>query len=733
MRSSTGSRFWLQQLGLSVLYVAGAWVATRFVTLPDDLVLIWPPAGLSFGVLLLGGLHWWPFIPAGALLTHALFAPVPALFIPFSMASNTIATIASVLVMRRLAPARVRVAFTPRAGFLMLIGGLVQAVVSAAIGSVGLVLSGMVPPDAAVTALLRWSLADLFGLVVVGPFVLSVILSAQGQAPSLRLRYPGRAEQLALLLALLLSLSGQWLISRIAPLNALVLSFLPAGVLMWSALRMPPIVTTALTLVVGLMVAGFANFGAGGFVAPSTPSDIAVLLIFLSMLAIFPLTVAASHQESRLATAELVHRACTDRLTGLPNRVAFETAATAAIADPGALPLALAYVDVDQFKLVNDTLGHAVGDQFVQGLAGVLKHLRRPTDMLARIGGDEFAVLLRQCEGAVAERWCADVVAAVEQFRFGHTGHVLGVTASIGLVPLAQPGPGFQEAFARADAACFAAKELGGNRVLCSAFSDTALADREAAMRWAMRLSNALEAQRFELYFQRIVPLQTSSRSEKLEVLLRLREDSGELLLPGSFIPAVERFSMSSRLDRHVFERVLSWFESHPMPDDQSAPIIAINLSAASLADQGLARAIEERLTRSALPASRICFEITETGAVRDLNLAREFILRMQALGSSVALDDFGAGYCSFAYLRQLPVDVLKIDGSFVRELPESALAVAVVRSMVDIARTLHMHTVAECVEDESVRRCLIDLGVDYAQGFALHVPQPLERLLPRA
>lgn len=712
-----------------MLYVAGAWVATKFVTLRDDLVLIWPPAGLTFGVLLLGGVRWWPFIPVGALLTHLLFAPVPSLFIPFSMASNTVATIVSVLMLRRLAGARERSAFTPRAGFLMLAGGLIQAMVSASIGTIGLVSSGMVQTEATLSSWLRWMLADMFGLVVVGPFVLSVILYAHGHGHSRRLRYPARAEQLALLLALLLSLSAQWLISKLAPLNALVLSFVPAGVLMWSALRMPPIITTALTLVVGMSVAAFANFGIGGFVAPSTPSDIAVLLIFLSMLAIFPLTVAASHQESRLATAELVHRASTDRLTGLPNRVAFETAATAAIGDPAELPLALAYVDVDQFKLVNDTLGHAVGDQFVQGLAGVLKHLRRPTDLLARIGGDEFAVLLRQCDGDVAERWCARVVAAVEQFRFGHEGHVLGVTASIGLVPLAQPGPGFQEAFARADAACFAAKELGGNRVQRSAFSDTALADREAAMRWAMRLSNALEAQRFELYFQRIVPLHRGGSPEKLELLLRLREDSGDLLLPGSFIPAVERFSMSGRLDRHVFERALSWFESHPLPDHH-APSIAINLSAASLADHGLAAAIEQRLARSSVPAVRVSFEITETGAVRDLNLARQFILRVRALGCSVALDDFGAGYCSFAYLRQLPVDVLKIDGGFVRELPDSQLAIAVVRSMVEIARTLGMQTVAECVENEAVRQCLIGLGVDYAQGFALHVPEPLEHLL---
>lgn len=730
MQSSLGSRYWLQQLGLSGLYVAGAWVATIFVTLPDDLVLIWPPAGLTFGVLLLAGVRHWPFIALGALLTHLLLAPVPSLFIPFSMASNTVATILSVWWLRRQSPTRDLVGFTVRSGFLMLSGGLIQAVVSAAIGTVGLVWSGMVPADAWASALLRWTLADLFGLVVVGPFVLSVILYANGHGHSRRLSYPSRAEHLALLLALLLSLAAQWLISKLAPDNALVLSFMPTGVLMWAALRMPPIMTTLLTLVVGMVVAAFANFGVGGFVAPSSPADIAVLLIFLSMLAIFPLTVAASHQESRLATAELVRRASTDRLTALPNRVAFESGAAAAVAEPAEFPLAIAYIDVDQFKLVNDTLGHDVGDQFVQGLAGLLKHLRRPDDLLARLGGDEFAVLLRACDAATAETWCTQAVQAIEHYRMGHGSHVLGVTASIGLVPLAHAGPGFQEVYARADAACFAAKELGGNRVQVSPFNDTGLADREAAMRWAMRLSNALEAQRFELYFQRIVPLSDGTRPPKLELLLRLREDSGDLLLPGSFIPAVERFSMSSRLDRHVFERALSWFEQHPLPPQPQLPALAINLSAASLADAGLADYIEQRLARSSLPAHRISFEITETGAVRDLNLAREFILRMRRLGLSVALDDFGAGYCSFAYLRQLPVDVLKIDGSFVRELPDSALAVAVVRSMVEIAHTLDMCTVAECVETDAVRQCLIGLGVDYAQGYALHVPEPLEGLL---
>lgn len=720
--------YWICQIVLCALYVLGAWIATRFIALADQVVLIWPPAGLSFAALLLLGLRYWPFIPVGALLTHLLFDPVPGLFLPFSMASNTLGSICAVWLLGRLANT-LPIEFTTRAGFTLLAAGLVQSIIGAGIGSTGLWLAHMLPDGSWWSAPTRWLLADLFGLIVVGPVTLSLLRRVKYGWKAADLALPGatRGETWLWLLALLCSLLAQVVLSALLPSNALLLSFLPAGVLMWSALRLSPLMTTAGVLVVSLTVAAYANFGMGGFTTPHSLGEIVVLLIFLSTLAVFPLTVAASQYETRRATAQLLERASTDRLTGLCNRTAFEAAASTAIEKQPRVPLALVYLDLDQFKLVNDTLGHDVGDQFLSSLAGLLASLVRPGDLLARLGGDEFAVLLRDCDAATANQWADSVVQAVERYRMGHGKHVLSSTASIGLVPLEQAGPGFQEVFARADAACSAAKELGGNRVQSSAFGDAALADREAAMHWAMRLRSAVEQEQFELYFQRILPLRGDPQGEKIEILLRLRDSQGHLLLPGRFIPALERLSLSSRLDRHVFERVISWFEQHPQASRRR---IAINLSAASLADLALAESFENRLRRSTVAAQSITFEITETGVVRDLHLARSFIARMRALGCQVALDDFGAGYCSFAYLRDLPVDILKIDGSFVRELPDSALAMSVVRSMVDIARVLGMRTVAECVETQAIRDCLLALGVDHAQGIALHMPEPLEFLL---
>lgn len=725
-------RYAVQQVCLGALYVLGAWIATRFITLSDDVVLIWPPSGLTYAALLLYGLKAWPFIPLGALVAHLWFAPVPPLFLGFSMASNTVATLLAVWLVRRWSPGDL-IAFTTPAGFRLLAGGLVQAVLGALIGAAGLVLAGMVPESAFMAVLLRWTLADIFGVIMVGP--LALIAIRQLQRGGALLQVPGqplhRPELVIWSLALLLALTLQGVLSELAPRNALVLSVLPAAMLMWSALRLAPICTGAGAMVVGLVVAAYANFGVAGFAAPAGIADIVVLLVFLSTLVVFPLTVATSQFESRRAASELLRRASIDRLTGLPNRVAFEQTAAQRIERGQHYPLALVYVDLDQFKVVNDTLGHAVGDQFLQGLAGALPTPATGDPVLARLGGDEFALLLGGMDATTAERWCVDLLTSIERYRMGHDGHVLGVTASIGLVPVPARGARFQEVFARADAACSAAKETGGNRVQLSTLDDAALADREAAMRWALRLNQAVEAEQFELYFQRILPLRSdlSNPGHKLEILLRLRDGAGRLLLPGRFIPALERLNLSSRLDRHVFDRVIAWFEAHPQAS-ASPQRISVNLSASSLADQGLADHIERRLQHSRLAPQSLVFEITETGAVRDLRLARAFIQRVRALGCSVALDDFGAGYCSFAYLRDLPVDQLKIDGSFVRELEHSPLAMAVVRSMVDIARVLGMRTVAECVETLSLRDRLLELGVDDAQGYALHTPEPLEFLL---
>jgi EAL domain-containing protein (putative c-di-GMP-specific phosphodiesterase class I) len=248
-------------------------------------------------------------------------------------------------------------------------------------------------------------------------------------------------------------------------------------------------------------------------------------------------------------------------------------------------------------------------------------------------------------------------------------------------------------------------------------------------MRWALRLNEALENDRFELFCQSISPLQSLNGHERhFEILLRMRDaETGDLLPPGYFIPAAERFGLGMKLDTHVLDRTLRWFERNPSAAEK-VELCSINLCAASLDDERFLAFLQARLAKSSMPPERLCFELTETSALRDLARAQHFIKAVRALGCRFALDDFGTGFCSFGYLRSLDVDYFKIDGSFVRDVETSPVALAIVRSIADIGRVLHKQTIAECAETEAIRRCLVGLGVDYAQGYALDEPMPIAR-----
>jgi EAL domain-containing protein (putative c-di-GMP-specific phosphodiesterase class I) len=321
------------------------------------------------------------------------------------------------------------------------------------------------------------------------------------------------------------------------------------------------------------------------------------------------------------------------------------------------------------------------------------------------------------------------LVRAVESTRCVWSNQVLQTTASLGVVPLHGGDSGFPELLSQADAACFAAKELGGNRV-CLAGA-VAGEDRTATMRWAVRIRDSLERHRFELFAQTIQPLQPGpeargGRDAHFEILVRMREErSGELLAPGHFMAAAERFRLGVRIDREVVDGTLAWLEQHP---DAAARVgtCSINLTAEALVDEGFIGFVAERLRRSRFPADRLCLEITETSAVRDLDRAQRFINEMRGLGCRFALDDFGTGFCSFAYLRSLDVDYFKIDGSFVREMDSSPLAAEVVRSITHIAHLLQKRTIAEHTETRALVDSLRALGVDFAQGDALDRPEPL-------
>lgn len=435
--------------------------------------------------------------------------------------------------------------------------------------------------------------------------------------------------------------------------------------------------------------------------------------------------------EQRRLSGEMSYRATHDALTGLVNRSEFEARLRRVLESSQAegSAHALIYVDLDQFKLVNDACGHSIGDQVLQQASKLLADSVRANDTLARLGGDEFAIILEHCAMEPAQRLAQQICDRMDDFRFVHDARRFRIGASIGLVPVNAGWPNTAAIMQAADSACYAAKESGRNRVHVWVETDRVLHDRRGEMQWATRLEQALdEGTRFTLHAQRIVPLAPGEAGVHAEVLLRMIDDAGPLILPGAFLPAAERFNLASRIDRWVLRHAVEWLQREAQRLDLAT--LCVNLSGQSIGDRVFHRdAIE--IIRGGGPGvgSRLCLEITETAAVTNLTDAADFIERVRDLGVRVALDDFGAGASSFGYLKSLPVDYLKIDGQFIQGMIDDPLDEAAVRCFIDVAKVVGVRTVAEFVDRPQILERLRAIGVDYAQGYLVHRPGPIAEL----
>lgn len=429
---------------------------------------------------------------------------------------------------------------------------------------------------------------------------------------------------------------------------------------------------------------------------------------------------------------EIHWRASHDALTGLVNRAEFgqrltRTFERAQREDSHHVVLAF---DLDRFKLVNDHCGHAAGDEVLRQIAQRLEAGVRGRDTVARLGGDEFAAILENCSLEEALHVAQKLCDALDQYRYVHGGQRFRIGTSIGVAPLDSRWGDAEAALRAADACCMVAKEHGRNRVQVWAPDDATLRAHQSEHRWATRLQQALDEDRFELDLQRMLPAQGDEDDGKLrgELLLRLRERDGSRVLPGAFMPAAERFHIAPRLDRWVLRQAVALLARDGAPEIAS---LSVNVSALTLQDAAFhheARALLQQLGPER--ASALCLEITETAVITQLGEAARFVAQMRSLGARIALDDFGAGASSYSYLKALPVDLLKIDGQFVKSLMTDPLDQAAVRSFVDVARTLGITTVAECVETPEVLLELVRMGVGEVQGFLLHRPEPVALLL---
>ncbi|NIR31853.1 MAG: EAL domain-containing protein [Gammaproteobacteria bacterium] len=438
-------------------------------------------------------------------------------------------------------------------------------------------------------------------------------------------------------------------------------------------------------------------------------------------------TDVAHHSE------ELAHHATHDPLTGMVNRREFENRLQSLLQSTrqAAHEHALCYLDLDYFKELNDTCGHLAGDELLRVLGRVLPQGIREQDTLARIGGDEFALLLPECTLEEAQAAAATLRQIIEELRFAWEGKCFRIGASIGVTPVRAHSGNLFDVLHAADAACATAKATGGNRIHVQQEGFQQAGQRRSETGLVSHVREALEEGGFELYFQPIVPVEGAERPDRrYELLLRLQHEGDRPLRPGDFLPAAERYNLAPRIDRWVIDRAFAWLTGHP-EHLRELMYCGINLSSQSLTDEYFLDFVIERFQETHVPPEKICFELSETSAASHLSAALHFIETLRGLGCHFALDHFGTGMSSFAHLRRLPVAFLKIEGGFVKRIVHSPIDLATVKSINELAQAMGKQTIAQSVENETVLEALKrqHIGLDFVQGDHLGRPQPLDSM----
>lgn len=444
------------------------------------------------------------------------------------------------------------------------------------------------------------------------------------------------------------------------------------------------------------------------------------------------IAVARDVTEQKMAQLRLEQQVLRDDLTGLMNRRGFmgrlEQLVQSALQEQR--KHALLCLDIDQFKLVNETCGHSAGDELLRQVALLLKDAVGGGGTVCRLGGDEFSVLLDDSGSSEAMGFAARIQRAFSGLDFSWQGREFDLAAGIGVTQIDDATKDSLTILMQADAACHAAKEKGRNQVALYVDGGK-FTKMRSEMDWVSRITRSLDHDRFALYFQNIVPVQGQTEGRvHHEILLRMIDASGQVIAPAKFLPAAIKYNLMTAIDRWVIRHVfaakdMQWKTLSQHGDNEE--FTAINLSGASLNDDSFFGFLQEQIRAYQVPASAVCFEITESIAVNDLGHAASFMAELKKLGFRFALDDFGSGVSSFSYLKALPVDYIKIDGGLVREVAQSALDRRIIESIAYVAREMGVKTIAEYVESQAICDCLAAIGIDYLQGYSIHCPAPLE------
>ena len=435
------------------------------------------------------------------------------------------------------------------------------------------------------------------------------------------------------------------------------------------------------------------------------------------------------------AQAQLRYQARHDALTGLVNRQELERRLQQALEDvkQHRANHVFCYMDLDQFRVINDTCGHLAGDEMLRQISMILSQRIRAEDTFARLGGDEFGLLLSYCQVEKAIEIAAQLRQMVEAFRFMHEGRLFQTGISIGIVEITADLKDVGQITRHADAACYVAKDNGRNQIHLFHPEDDVLLKRHVEMEWVMRINEAIEHNDFVLYCQGIFPMQQKDLPPFYEILIRKRDEHGGIIPPAEFLPSAERYQLMTKIDRWVIQHAFMALQPLFKTQSGSKPfIVSINLSGMSLGDPSLLAYIKNCFTTYEISPKHVCFEVTETSAIINIDNTIKLINELKSMGTRFMLDDFGSGMSSFSYLKHLPVDFLKMDGAYVKDITLNKVDLAMAKAIQSVAESMEIRTIAEYVEDQATLDCLNEIGVAYAQGFYLNRPVPLSEALSR-
>lgn len=459
------------------------------------------------------------------------------------------------------------------------------------------------------------------------------------------------------------------------------------------------------------------------------------IIIYLTLLTLCIGTLIAiqvvKHTTAR--NQAINHRARHDSLTNLVNRAEFKTRLTSSMHNSSKdIKHALCYLDLDQFKIINDTCGHRAGDELLKQITSLIQSHIRTRDILGRLGGDEFGLLLENCSLDKALEICEGIVTVVKQHQFYWNDRTYHVGVSIGLVPVQHNTSDIETLMTEADLACYAAKDMGRNRVHVHKTKGSKVRKLQQELNWVADIHTTIESNRFELHAQPIVPCKGSETVAMYEVLLRLRNNQGRIISPGNYIPAAERFNLMKEVDTWVTRKAILFLHNKHSADHECNLRLFVNLSANSIVNHDFLAETYQLLTQYPIPHQSLCLEITETSAIQNIDQAIKFMHCLKRYGCLFALDDFGSGMSSFSYLKNLPVDYIKIDGNIVRNIENSKADEAMVAAINEIGRVMAIETIAEFVEQPEVYKMIKQMGVDYAQGFHICKPTALNNIKTR-